>query len=114
MDSGKDRLDREQPALVVGRPLVGLGWNALDPAPQLVDVHQPAPGERAGQRIGQDLPVLERVFAAIDPLVGSQTATIVDTALHAADPTVPVAVRSSGGARRGYQRPVWEETAAWS
>jgi hypothetical protein len=34
------------------------------------------------------------VLAAIDRLVGWQTATIVDTALHASDPTVLVSTTS--------------------
>ena len=40
---GQPRLDREQPALVVGRALVVVGRHALDAAAQLVDVHEAAP-----------------------------------------------------------------------
>ena len=69
----------------------------LDPAAELVDVHQTGVGESPPEGVGQELPVLELVLGAVDRLVRRPPAPVVDRALHCQR-------QSYGGVRRRPQR----------
>src|SRR5207244_2427371 len=80
----ENRLDGEEPALVVRGPLVLVRGHALDAPAELVDVHRARAGERADERVREQLPVGELVLAPVDLLVGRPAAPVVHRPLHAA------------------------------